>query len=199
MKTNKRYSHINIDGLSLTPKYVQISRSVVDAVKTGALKKNHLLPTINELSDKLNISRDTAERGYRQLKKMGIVQSVPGKGYFIANTSAEPLKIVFFFNRMNAYNKMVYEAFSEALADHVIIEYCNYNGNAATFKKMLEERKAGYAWYIVVPRYARSKDAEHLLQSIPKSKLVVLEKRIPLIDQQCTALYMNILKKVVPE
>jgi DNA-binding transcriptional regulator YhcF (GntR family) len=186
----KTYSHINIDKLSLTPKYVQISHSVVNAIKTGAIKKDHLLPTINELSDKLNISRDTAERGYRQLKQMGIVQSVPGKGYFIANTSAEPLKIIFFFNRMNAYNKMVYEAFSEALGDHVIIEYCNYNNNAATFKRMLEERKTGYAWYVVV---RHSTGTQHLLRSIPKSKLVVLDKRIPLIDQQCTALYMNIL------
>jgi DNA-binding transcriptional regulator YhcF (GntR family) len=191
MKT--RYSHFNIDKLSLTPKYVQISRSIVDAVKTGALKKNHLLPTINELSDKLKISRDTAERGYRQLKKLGIVQSVPGKGYFIANTNAEPLKVIFFFNRMTAYNKMVYEAFSEALAEHVIVEYCTYNNNMTTFQKQLELKKTGYAWYVVVPHFTRSKDAERLLQSIPKSKLVVLDKRIPLIDQQCTALYMNIL------
>lgn len=189
----KTFRHINIDKLSLTPKYVQISRSIVEAVKAGAIKKNHLLPTINELSDKLKISRDTAERGYRQLKQLGIVQSVPGKGYFIANTSAEPLKMVFFFNRMNAYNKMVYESFSDALSDHVIVEYCNYNNSVAALNRMLEERRTGYAWYVVVPR---STETRRVLQAIPKSKLIVLDKRIPLIDQQCTALYINILSMI---
>jgi DNA-binding transcriptional regulator YhcF (GntR family) len=44
---------------------------------------NDVLPSINELSFEFEISRDTAEKGYKYLKKIGIVGSIPGKGYFI--------------------------------------------------------------------------------------------------------------------
>jgi DNA-binding GntR family transcriptional regulator len=57
-----------------------------------------VLPSINDISYELDISRDTAERAYRQLKKMGIIGSVPGKGYFIAKTEFnQPVKIFLLF------------------------------------------------------------------------------------------------------
>ena len=43
-----------------------------------------MLPSINDLGYEMEISRDTSEKAYRHLKKLGVIGSVPGKGYFIA-------------------------------------------------------------------------------------------------------------------
>ena len=50
------------------------------------LQQDDVLPSINELSFEFEISRDTAEKGYRYLKK-GNYWPVPGKGYFIKNAA----------------------------------------------------------------------------------------------------------------
>ncbi len=76
MKTGNIYSHICIDDQSITPKYRQLTNSIVRGIESGNLKKNYVLPSINALSDELDISRDTAEKAYRNLKNIGIIGSV---------------------------------------------------------------------------------------------------------------------------
>jgi DNA-binding transcriptional regulator YhcF (GntR family) len=49
--------------------YLQLANSIVKAINNGVLKENDMLPSINELSFEFEISRDTAEKGYKHLKK----------------------------------------------------------------------------------------------------------------------------------
>jgi DNA-binding transcriptional regulator YhcF (GntR family) len=178
------------------PKYIQISESVVHSIKQGTIKKNHLLPTINELSAMLNISRDTAERGYRELKRKGIVESVPGKGYFIANTRHEkPVRVIFFFNAFNESNQMIYRSFAEALGNYVDVEYCVYNNDYYLFQKLLQEKKGRNCWYVIIPDFGNhEKKAGKLISTLAKNRLVVLDKKIPGVDNKFTELYLKILK-----
>src|SRR5687768_17795963 len=76
---------IFFDEFSATPKYQQLANSIVKAIEDGKLQLGDMLPSINELSFQFEICRDTAEKGYKYLKKQGIIGSVPGKGYFINN------------------------------------------------------------------------------------------------------------------
>jgi DNA-binding transcriptional regulator YhcF (GntR family) len=80
------YRLIHIDEQSVTPKYQQLTNSILHAIERGNIEKDYPLPSINDLSYELEISRDTAEKAYRQLKQLGVVGSVPGKGYFISKT-----------------------------------------------------------------------------------------------------------------
>ena len=90
------YRLINIDAQSVTPKYQQLTNSILHAIERGSIGKDYPLPSINDLSYELEISRDTAEKAYRHLKQLGIVGSVPGKGYFIAKTDfRQPIKVFF--------------------------------------------------------------------------------------------------------
>jgi len=65
------FKHLFIDFYSATPKYLQLSNSIVKAINEGKLRKDDILPSINELSFEFEISRDTAEKGYKHLKKLG--------------------------------------------------------------------------------------------------------------------------------
>lgn len=83
VKPIRRFRHIVIDPQSIQPIYLQIVGSVTGAVKKGLFKKRQRLPSVNLLSEKAGISRDSVERAYRHLKKSGVVISVPYKGYYI--------------------------------------------------------------------------------------------------------------------
>ena len=69
MKKDSIFQHLFIDYYSATPKYLQLTNSILKAIEMGKIKKNDLMPSINELSFELEISRDTAEKGYKYLKK----------------------------------------------------------------------------------------------------------------------------------
>ena len=86
MSSENIYRLITIDEQSVTPKYQQLTNSILYAIKEGSIEKDYPLPSINELSYELEISRDTAEKAYHHLKQLGVVGSVPGKGYFISKT-----------------------------------------------------------------------------------------------------------------
>lgn len=106
MKPSEFNSYIIIDEYSSTPKYKQLVNAIYLAIEKGILQKNSPLPSINELSFKLELSRDTAEKGYRQLRKLGVIESVPGKGYFISNTNfSARTKVCLLFNKLSSHKK----------------------------------------------------------------------------------------------
>ena len=71
MKSSPVFKHIYFDYFSATPKYLQLANSIIKAIEEGKLQEDDVLPSINELSFEFEISRDTAEKGYKHLKKPG--------------------------------------------------------------------------------------------------------------------------------
>ena len=101
MNKSPVYDHILLDDHSATPKYQQLVNCIVNAIQDGKIKKDEILPSLSDLSIEFEISRDTAERGYKRLKDMGVLSSVPGKGYFIKSTEInQTLRIFLLFNKL---------------------------------------------------------------------------------------------------
>jgi len=193
MKTVPFFEHINIDEYSVTPKYIQLTNSVLKAIGTGKLKKNEMLPSINELSYVLEISRDTAEKGYKHLKKLGALGSVPGKGYYILNSDLkQKLHVVLFFNKLSAHKKIIYDAFISAIGEDVSVDFYIYNNDLALFKKLLLNPKHEYSHYVVIPHFVEGREnAAEIINSIPKEKLILLDKKISGIEGDFAAVYEN--------
>ena len=100
MKPLTFFDFIKIDEYSATPKYLQLANSIVNAIEAAVIKNDYLLPSINELSYQFDISRDTIQKSYRHLKKIGVVNSFRGKGYCISNMDfRQKLKIFLLFNK----------------------------------------------------------------------------------------------------
>ena len=116
MKPVRRFRHIAVDEQSIVPIYLQVSGSVVLAVKNGRLKNKRRLPSINLLSERLQISRDSAERAYRHLKATGVIVSIPQKGYYIrpAQTRSSE-KIVVFPGGRDSTAQSLQEVLAKAL------------------------------------------------------------------------------------
>jgi DNA-binding transcriptional regulator YhcF (GntR family) len=193
MKHENIFDWIRVDEFAATPKYLQLTNSILKAIETGKIKKNDLMPSINELSFELEISRDTAEKGYKYLKKMGVLGSVPGKGYFIQNTDfRQTLKIFLLFNKLSAHKKILYDAFIGSLGEYSVVDFYIYNNDFNLFKKLLSDRKEDYSHYVIIPHFLEGGErAQDVINSLPKDRLLVLDKLIPGITGEYAAVYQN--------
>src|ERR1700738_494531 len=193
MKQFNIFDLIQVDEFPATPKYLQLTNSILKAIETGRIKKNDLMPSINELSFELEISRDTAEKGYKYLKKMGVLGSVPGKGYFIQHSDfRQTLKIFLLFNKLSAHKKIIYDAFIAALGEYAVVDFYIYNNDFGLFKKLLATKKTDYSHYVIIPHFLEGgENACEIIDAIPKDKLVLLDKKIPGIEGEYAAVYEN--------
>jgi DNA-binding transcriptional regulator YhcF (GntR family) len=182
------FKFIDIDILSVTPKYLQIANSIIKAVSTGKLQDNDILPSINEFSNELDVSRDTVEKGYKHLKKIGILASVAGKGFFIK--SSDPLqfyKIFLLFNKLSTHKKIIYDSFVSALGNAATIDFYIYNNDFNLFKELIKKSVDHYTHYVIIPHLTQ--DAEtfaDVLHMIPPGKLILMDKTIHTMEGQCS-------------
>ncbi len=198
MKSVDVFKLIHIDEYSATPKYMQLSDSIISAIESGKLKKDDILPSINELSYVLDISRDTAEKGYKYLKKVGVIVSVPGKGYYISNTDFKKnVRVFLLFNKLSAHKKIIYDALVAALGEDASIDFYIYNNDFSIFKKLIQKRKTDYSHYVIIPHFVEGGDKAHkVINTIPKEKLILLDKKITGIEGDYAAIYEDFEKDI---
>lgn len=73
----------NIDIDSSVAVYVQIENHVQFAIASGDLKAGDQLPSVLELSERLNVNPNTVAKSYRDLEVMGLVYTRRGMGVYI--------------------------------------------------------------------------------------------------------------------
>lgn len=198
MKPIGIYDIIRIDEYSSTAKYQQIINSILKAIESGRLRQEDILPSINDLSYELDISRDTVEKSYRHLKKTGVLGSVPGKGYFIKNASVDRVpNICLLFNKLSAHKKIIYDSFVEALGQNVAIDFYIYNNDFSLFKKLLSNKQENYTHYVIIPHFIEGgENAHEIVNTLPKEKLILLDKQISGVDGEYGAVYENFSKDI---
>jgi GntR family transcriptional regulator len=77
---------------SSEPIYEQIARQVRAQIISGELQEGALLPSIRALAHDLQISVITTKRAYEELEKEGLIDTVGGKGTFVAAQNPEFLR-----------------------------------------------------------------------------------------------------------
>ena len=157
-----------------------------------------MLPSINEMSFEFEISRDTAGKGYKYLKKMGTIGSVPGKGYFVKNTEVKKqLKIFLLFNKLSPQKKIVYDSFVASIGEAASIDFYIYNNDFDFFKRLILNKKNDYSHYVIIPHFLDgSENAYEVINTIPKDKLILLDKLVAGVDGEYGAVYENFEKDI---
>jgi GntR family transcriptional regulator len=74
------------------PIYEQIIVQIKNSIISGEVKPREMLPSIRSLAKELQISVITTKRAYEELEKEGLVFSIAGKGFFIADENIDILR-----------------------------------------------------------------------------------------------------------
>ena len=101
---------IIIANSSPDPIYEQIVRQIKTQIISGELEEGTPLPSIRRLAQELNISVITTKRSYEDLEREGFIDTVAGKGSFVAVQNKEFLRE----KRMKIVEEKLGEAISEA-------------------------------------------------------------------------------------
>lgn len=83
---------IIISNSSNTPLYEQVKEQIKNKIVSNELKVGEILPSIRNLAKDLRISVITTKNAYEELEREGYVETIPGKGTYVANKNAELIK-----------------------------------------------------------------------------------------------------------
>ncbi|MFC3560541.1 GntR family transcriptional regulator [Pedobacter jamesrossensis] len=181
MNSHQLVNSIHINEYSVTPKYQQVTNLILNLVQTGKLSVDMGLPSINELSIALDISRDTIEKGYKSLRDLGVVTSVPGKGYYIIeNEGRKKHKVCLILNKWSGHKKIIYDSLADALGEQASLDLNIYNNSFNLFKKIITSKIDHYSHYVIIPPAQQNmQEAIEIIQAIPQEKLIILDKLSP--------------------
>ncbi|MDR1722916.1 MAG: GntR family transcriptional regulator [Tannerella sp.] len=132
-------------------KYKQVVGYVIDGIRDGVLKKGDWIPSVNELRKKYNLSRDTVFAGIRELKSKGIIESIPGIGYYIISVKVpEKHNIFLLFNEFNEFKEDLYNSFMEAVGKSASVDIYFHNYNRKVFETLINEADKKYTTYVIM-------------------------------------------------
>lgn len=80
---------IIVSNSSSKPIYEQITDQIKAAILSGELSDGEQLPSIRGLANSLRVSAITTKRAYSDLEAAGYIETVQGKGSFVAGGNAE--------------------------------------------------------------------------------------------------------------
>lgn len=184
-------SLIKIDSKATKPIYKQIQDCIIDGIIAGKISRHQKLPSINQISDKLDLSRDTVVKAYYQLRDKGIIASTHGKGFYIFSTNTKQnLKIFLLFNEMNEYKKVLYNSLMSNFHRNVIVDTFFHNHNPKIFERLILDNIGNYNHFIIIPTfYKYEKKILKTLKQIPPDRLLILDRPMKKLD--CAMIYQN--------
>ena len=84
--------NIQINNSSDNPIYLQIKNQIKAQIISGDLKVGEQLPSIRFLAKEIRVSMLTAKRAFDELELDGFINSVKGKGNFVAAQNKELIR-----------------------------------------------------------------------------------------------------------
>ena len=83
---------IIISNSSDKPIYEQVSSQIKNKIMNGTLEAGEMLPSMRALAKDLHISVITVQRAYEDLTRDGFIETVSGKGSFVASQNKEVIQ-----------------------------------------------------------------------------------------------------------
>ena len=121
---------IEIDKKSGIPLYLQIKYQIKKLFKNGNLKEGEQLPTERDLSESLQVSRNTVSMAYKELALEDIILSIPGRGTFPNPKTSK-------FTKSKTNNNL---SKIEEIIDVTINEALELNFELGEFKKLVNKK-----------------------------------------------------------
>ncbi|AUP80479.1 GntR family transcriptional regulator [Flavivirga eckloniae] len=163
----------DIDLNSDIPKYQQLVNAINDALANNTMLVGDMLPSVNSICKDYKLSRDTVFKSYTILKDQKVIDSVPNKGYYVANVTR---KVLLVLDTFKAYKEVLYHAFINNLPDNVITDVQFHHYNIENFKTILNNSKGKYYKYVVMG--FNNEEVPKVLDGFRNEKLLLIDWNI---------------------
>lgn len=104
------------------PIYEQIVNQIRDAVIKGEVAAGEGMPSIRVLAKELEVSVITTKRAYEELEKEGVIESRPGRGFYVCEQKNDHLREKQMMNIENRILELIAECENAGISIDDIIE-----------------------------------------------------------------------------
>ena len=143
---------ITIDSSLAIPIYKQIVECIFKAIENGLLIQNDILPSVNSIAGRFGLARGSVFSAYNELRAAGIIDSIPGKGYYITSTRVRQIQNIFLlFNTFTPYKDTLYNSIVQHLPPGSRIDIYFHHHNKVLFEGLIREEAPYYNHFIIMP------------------------------------------------
>lgn len=160
-------------------KYKQVEESIKKAIMEGTIKLGEILPSVNDMSKGLGLSRDTVYKAYVSLKRQRLIESVPNRGYFVRKPGC---KVFLLLDTFKAYKEVLYHSLRNELPSDVTIDIRFHHYNINVFETSIKESLGHYSKYVIM-NFDDPK-VEKIINKIPREKLLLIDWNINASDSE---------------
>ncbi|MDD4972542.1 MAG: GntR family transcriptional regulator [Paludibacter sp.] len=175
-------SKIKIELSAQIPVYKQLIQDIQNLVDKGVYRDGDYIPSMNELANELQISKETVKKAYSILRDKGIIGSSQGKGFYITNNGQNKIKILLIFDKISTYKQVLYSSFIANIGENSEITIRLHNQDIDLFEHFIEENLDKFDYYLVTPHFPLRPDTQKRviknLKRIPNRKLIILDRYI---------------------
>ncbi len=188
-------SIIEIDINSKEPLYKQLISNIEYLIDSGMYKKGDYVPSLNDLSHELQISRETVKKAYVILRNMGLLDSTQGKGYYISKNKHGKIRILLLLDKLSSYKQVTFDSFSKVLGNTSEISIKLHNQEIELFENFLNNELDKYDHYVITPHFPLDKVTQQrallALKRIPNRKLLLLDRNMENLTGSFSAVYQD--------
>ncbi|MEG0647255.1 MAG: winged helix-turn-helix domain-containing protein, partial [Bacteroides sp.] len=130
-----------------TTKVKQLADLIARDISTGKYREEDALPSINQLSRSYEVSRDTVFKAFIDLKERGMIDSTPGKGYYVVNRQKS---ILLLLDEYSPFKDVLYNRFVKQLSSRYKVDLWFHQYNERLFNTILSESIGRYNKYVVM-------------------------------------------------
>jgi DNA-binding transcriptional regulator YhcF (GntR family) len=173
---HKQQIALSINPLSGVDKYRQLVDGIIDAVRTGSIRRGEALPTVGYFCKSFGLSKETVLKAYTILRTRGIVTAIPRKGYFVATESVEhKANVLLLFDEFPDYKQVLYDQFIKTLKGKALVDLMFHHCRPALFESLLLDNIKDYDLAVVMP--FADKTVGKVLEQVDPKKVLLLDRR----------------------
>ncbi|HBL78367.1 MAG: GntR family transcriptional regulator [Bacteroidetes bacterium GWF2_42_66] len=186
---------IGIDTNSQTPVYKQLIQAIQDLVNTGEYHEGEFIPSMNELANELDISKETVKKAYSILREKGVIESSHGKGFYVTNGGNTKIKVLLLFDKISTYKQVLFSSFSANIGDISEITIRLHNQDVDLFEHFIDENLDHFDYYIITPHFPIKPEIQKrtikILKKIPNRKLILLDHLVEELPGNFGSVYQD--------
>lgn len=128
-------------------KVTQLADLISQAISMREFLEGDSLPSINELSRRYGVSRDTVFKAFRDLMERGLIGSTPRKGYFV---TGQVTNVLLLLDQYTPFKETLYNSFANHLPVSYKVDLLFHQYNERLFSTIVRESVGKYNKYVVM-------------------------------------------------
>src|ERR1700710_496970 len=195
MKNKQLTSIIELDPSLAVPVYKQIVQSIYRNIEIGVLTKDDLLPSVNQIAAQFSLARGSVFAAYNELRASGIIDSIPGKGYYVSGTQTRQKQNIFLlFSTFTPYKETLFNALRNRLPKTSSLDIYFHHHSIKMFETLIKEQAAYYNTFIIMPEVHEQTEA--ILSKLDAKNTFLLDVGYKEYRKTYAGVYQNFEKDI---